>query len=100
MSMIQLADKLRTEGDAYRLLEQMRWGDRPICPHCGSVSEHYFLNPANGRSRKTRTGADVHGDRARLGAKRWQRLPRDPSGRARSTGEMPRNDAVVSPPIG
>jgi transposase-like protein len=26
-------------------------------PHCGSVGEHYFLTPANGRSRKTRTGA-------------------------------------------
>jgi transposase-like protein len=57
MSMIQLADKLRTEADAYLLLEQMRWGDRPVCPHCGSVDEHYFLNPANGKSRKTRTGA-------------------------------------------
>ncbi|HUA12543.1 MAG TPA: IS1595 family transposase [Solirubrobacteraceae bacterium] len=57
MSMIELADKLRTEGDAYVLLEQLRWGDRPVCPHCGSVGGHYFLTPANGRSRKTRTGA-------------------------------------------
>lgn len=57
MNVLQLADKLRTEADAYKLLEEMRWGDRPICPHCGSVGEHYFLNPANGRSRKTRTGA-------------------------------------------
>jgi hypothetical protein len=57
MSVLQLADKLRTEADAYRLLEDWRWGDRPVCPHCGSVGAHYFLNPANGRSRKTRTGA-------------------------------------------
>jgi transposase-like protein len=57
MSVVQLADKLRTEADAYLYLEQLRWGDRPLCPHCGSVGEHYFLNPANGRSRKTRTGA-------------------------------------------
>jgi transposase-like protein len=57
MSVLQLADKLRSEADAYLLLEELRWGDRPICPHCGSVGEHYFLNPANGRSRKTRTGA-------------------------------------------
>jgi transposase-like protein len=57
MSVLRLADKLRTEGDAYRYLEQLRWGDSPICPHCGSIGDHYFLNPANGRSRKTRTGA-------------------------------------------
>lgn len=54
---LQLADKLRTEADAYRYLEELRWGARPICPHCGSVRKHYFLTPANGRSRKTRTGA-------------------------------------------
>lgn len=57
MSVLQLADKLRTEADAYLYLEALRWGDRPLCPHCGSVGEHYFLTPANGRSRKTRTGA-------------------------------------------
>lgn len=57
MSVLQLADKLRTEADAYLYLEQLRWGERPLCPHCGSVGEHYFLTPANGRSRKTRTGA-------------------------------------------
>jgi transposase-like protein len=57
MSVLELADKLRTEADAYRYLEQLRWGDQPICPHCGSVDKHYFLTPKNGTSRKTRTGA-------------------------------------------
>ena len=57
LNVLQLADRLRTEADAYLFLEEQRWGDRPICPHCGSVGEHYFLNPANGRSRRTRTGA-------------------------------------------
>jgi transposase-like protein len=52
----QLADKLRTEADAYAFLEDLRWGDQPVCPHCGSVRKHYFLNPSNGASRKTRTG--------------------------------------------
>jgi transposase-like protein len=54
---LQLADSLRTQADAYRYLERLRWGGRPICPHCGSVDKHYFLTPANGKSRKTRTGA-------------------------------------------
>ncbi|MGD0197557.1 MAG: IS1595 family transposase [Solirubrobacteraceae bacterium] len=57
MSVLQLADQLRTEADAYHYLEQLRWGDRPVCPHCGSVRQPYFLTPENGHSRKTRTGA-------------------------------------------
>jgi len=57
MNVLQLADKLRTEADAYLYLEKLRWNGRPVCPHCGSVGEHYFLTPKNGSSRKTRTGA-------------------------------------------
>lgn len=58
VSVLALADKLRTEADAYLFLEELRWGDQPVCPHCGSVRKLYFLNPANGTSRKTRTGAE------------------------------------------
>lgn len=50
-----LTAKITDEASAYKLLEQMRWGDRPVCPHCGSVAKHYFLKPQNG-GRKTRTG--------------------------------------------
>jgi transposase-like protein len=57
MTVLQLADRLRTEADAYLLLEELRWHGRPVCPHCGSIGEHYFLKPSNGSSRKTRTGA-------------------------------------------
>jgi len=57
LSIPQLATKLQTEADAYRLLEDLRWGDRPVCPHCGSVRKHYFLTPTNGTARKTRTGS-------------------------------------------
>jgi transposase-like protein len=57
MTVLRLAGQLRTEAGAYLLLEDMRWHGRPVCSHCGSVGEHYFLNPANGSSRKTRTGA-------------------------------------------
>jgi transposase-like protein len=57
INVLKLADELRTEGDAYLYLERLRWGDRPVCPHCGSVRKHYFLKPANGKARKTRTGA-------------------------------------------
>src|SRR5258708_4737036 len=57
LSMIALAEKVPDEASAYRFLEQMRWPDGPVCPHCGN-EKAYFLNPENGRSRKTRTGSD------------------------------------------
>jgi len=52
-----LARKINSEAEAYAYLETLRWADKPVCPHCGSVSQHYFLKPVNGVSRKTRTGA-------------------------------------------
>ncbi len=52
-----LMAQVPTEADAYELLETLRWESGVVCPHCGSVAAHYFLNPANGTSRKTRTGA-------------------------------------------
>jgi transposase-like protein len=57
MDMISLLDRIPDEASAYQLLEEMRWNGRPVCPHCGSVSEkHYFLTPKNG-ARMTRTGS-------------------------------------------
>jgi transposase-like protein len=52
-----LMARLSTEADAYELLEDLRWSGQPVCPHCGSVAKHYFLKPANGSTRKTRTGS-------------------------------------------
>src|SRR3954447_24558877 len=57
LSIPALMKRLGTEADAYLLLEELRWGGQPVCPHCGSVAQHYFLKPANGMARKTRTGA-------------------------------------------
>jgi transposase-like protein len=58
LSVPQLASKLQTEADAYKLLEDLRWPrGEPVCPHCGSVGKHYFLTPKNGTARKTRTGS-------------------------------------------
>ena len=55
-SIPSLAQDLKTEGDAYRFLEDLRWRGRPVCPHCGATAA-YFLTPRNGDSRATRTGA-------------------------------------------
>lgn len=58
-SLPKLALQLRSEADAYLMLEQLRgWGeDGPeACPKCGAVGRQYFLKPRNGVSRKTSSG--------------------------------------------
>ncbi len=55
LTFTEIRKRVETESDAYRLLEQLRWGDGVVCPHCGNTKA-YFLNPANGNSRVTRTG--------------------------------------------
>ena len=57
ITVIQLANKIQSEADAYLFMESIRWPHGPVCPHCGSIAAHYFLKPANSESRKTRTGA-------------------------------------------
>ena len=46
------------DDDAAReYLESVRWPDGPICPHCGSVAEHYRLNGKGGpKGKKARPG--------------------------------------------
>lgn len=57
MTVLQIADRLQTEADAYLFMEELRWGDGdPVCPHCGNLGASY-IRPLNGHSRKTRTGA-------------------------------------------
>ena len=53
--MIRIAEEVQTEEDAYRLLEEWRWHGQPVCSHCGSINDHYFLKPRNG-VRKTNRG--------------------------------------------
>lgn len=56
-TVMTLAKQIKTEADAYRYMENLRWPDGPVCPHCGSVEPHYFLTPRDGsETRKTRTG--------------------------------------------
>lgn len=55
-SIRKLMDEVPSEFDAYLFLERLRWERGVVCPQCGSVGKHYYLDPANGRSRATRTG--------------------------------------------
>jgi transposase-like protein len=52
----KLAQRIRNEADAYAYMESIRWPNGPVCPHCGH-ERAYFLKPANGVSRATRTGS-------------------------------------------
>jgi len=67
-----LMAEVPTEADAYLMLERLRWDGEPVCSHCGTVGRAYFLNPANGTSRKTRTGALSHRRVWKCGACRKQ----------------------------
>src|ERR1022692_3755802 len=51
-----LADKLRTEADAWEFLEGLRWPNGVICPECRS-EDVYLIVPKNGVSRKTVSGS-------------------------------------------
>ena len=56
MNVIEIIERVQTEADAYRFMEELRWGDgEATCPHCGHLGATY-IEPENGASRKTRTG--------------------------------------------
>jgi transposase-like protein len=57
---LSLVDKIQTEADAYVYLERLRWHGMPVCPHCGSIGDHRFLEFANGQSRRTNRGTQTY----------------------------------------
>jgi transposase-like protein len=56
ISIGRLANRIPTEADAYKYLEDLRWQGEPVCPHCGNIGA-YYLAPKNGVQRRTRTGS-------------------------------------------
>jgi transposase-like protein len=52
LNLAEITRRIETEGDAYALLERLRWPNCPVCPHCGN-EKAYFLKPKNGVSRAT-----------------------------------------------
>jgi transposase-like protein len=55
LTLAEIRRQVETEGDAYALLEELRWPNGPTCPHCDHTKV-YFLKPANGTSRATNRG--------------------------------------------
>lgn len=57
LSIPALAKRIPDEPSAYQFLEELRWGDTPVCPHCASTTVG-FLTPRTGTdTRATRTGS-------------------------------------------
>lgn len=56
LTVTALADKLQTEADAWKFLEDLRWPDGPTCPTCGG-EDVYLIVPKNGVSRRTVSGS-------------------------------------------
>jgi transposase-like protein len=53
--MASLSREVTSEADAYQYLENLRWGDTPVCAHCGSTNVR-LIPPTNGVSRRTAGG--------------------------------------------
>lgn len=56
---INLITQVQTEADAYKLIEDMRWGpgrEQQQCPKCHSMRKFYFIKPKEGDTRKTNRG--------------------------------------------
>jgi transposase-like protein len=50
LNLSEIRKRVDGEASAYLLLEELRWPNGPVCPHCGN-RKAYFLKPANGVSR-------------------------------------------------
>jgi transposase-like protein len=55
LTLSSIAKQYSDEEAAWLFLEEMRWQDGPVCPHCGAVDDAYYLTPKSG-ARSTRTG--------------------------------------------
>ena len=54
-----LADRVQTEADAYKFLEELRWPTgTPTCPHCGNIGAD-FIRPATSRKSKSHSAGAV-----------------------------------------
>jgi hypothetical protein len=50
-----LADRLRTEADAWEYMESLRWPNGPVCPKCNGT-DVALIRPKNGVSRRASGG--------------------------------------------
>jgi len=59
LTLSAIAKQFSDEEEAYKYVEQIRWANGIVCPHCGSVNKAYYLEPKEGQ-RKTRIGKKTY----------------------------------------
>jgi transposase-like protein len=59
LTLSAIAKQFSDEEEAYKYVEQIRWANGIVCPHCGSVNKAYYLEPKEGQ-RKTRMGKKTY----------------------------------------
>ena len=52
----ELASYFQNEDAAREFLEQLRWNGEPVCPHCGSINDHYRIESKTESKRPSRKG--------------------------------------------
>jgi transposase-like protein len=52
----ELASYFQNEDAAREFLENLRWGSEPVCPHCGSINQHYRIVSKPDTKRPARQG--------------------------------------------
>jgi transposase-like protein len=52
----ELASYFQNEDAAREFLENLLWPDGPVCPHCGSINEHYRIESKTESKRPSRKG--------------------------------------------
>jgi transposase-like protein len=60
LTYLNIADQIPTEPAAYEFLERLRWANGVVCPHCGVIGDHRFLEFANGSTRRTNRGSQTY----------------------------------------
>ena len=49
MSIVQVYKKFPTDQDCLKHLEKIRWGSKPVCPHCNRGDKFKHRNEEDGR---------------------------------------------------
>jgi hypothetical protein len=61
LTLSAVAKHFSDEEAAWRFLEQTRWPDGPVCPHCGAVDHAYYLCGQEGSPWSVHIPVNKHG---------------------------------------
>lgn len=56
ITLSELESYFKDEDSARDFLEKLRWPEQPVCPHCGSINDHYHIEGKEGSKKPSRKG--------------------------------------------